>query len=115
MHASGISAPNPATFLPSATTSFHLNLSCVVLRLLPKPSDLSYCNWDTNFCCINDSSHFLVVPDQQLGLLFKHRRDRKSINVDPQADAGDNSKRHEIETNEYIQFVIFDHMSRKKC
>eukprot|EP00070_Physeter_catodon_P036472 XP_028343366.1 cilia- and flagella-associated protein 299-like [Physeter catodon] len=84
-------------------------------RLLPRPSDLSYCNWDTNFCCINDSSHFLVVPDQQLGLLFKHKRDRKSINVDPQGDPGDNSKRHEIETNEYIQFVIYDHMSRKKC
>lgn len=83
-------------------------------RLLPRPSDLSYCVWDTNFCCFNDSAYFQVIPDQQLGLLFKHKRDRKVINVDPQADPGDNSKRHEIETNEYVQFVIYDHMSRKK-
>ncbi|KFH10941.1 flagellar/basal body protein [Toxoplasma gondii MAS] len=83
-------------------------------RLLPKPSDLSYCVLDSTFCCINDSAHFQVIPDQRQGLLFKHKRDRKVINVDPQADPGDNSKRHEVETSEYIQFVLYDHMSRRK-
>ncbi|PFH34785.1 flagellar/basal body protein [Besnoitia besnoiti] len=83
-------------------------------RLLPRPSDLSYCIWDTHFCCVNDSANFQVIPDQHLGLLFKHKRDRKVINVDPHADPGDNSKRHEIETDEYIQFVIYDHMSRRR-
>lgn len=105
-------------FLSSAfSLSFCPFLCCVRVsasRLLPKPSDLSYCLWESNFCCVNDSSNFQVVPDQQLGLLFKHRRDRKTIDVNPEADPGDNSKRHEIETDEYIQVVIYDHMSRKK-
>ncbi len=37
------------------------------------------------------------------------------ICVDPRAkEPGDNSKRHEIKTNEYTQVVLFDHMTRKK-
>ena len=27
---------------------------------------------------------------------------------------GDNSKRHEIATTEYLQVVIYDHMTRRK-
>jgi hypothetical protein len=49
------------------------------------------------------------------GLLFKNKRDRKVINVDPfKEDSGDNSVRHEIKTPEYIQVVIYDHMTRRK-
>lgn len=83
-------------------------------RLLPKPSDLSFFNWDTQNSTMNESPNFQVIPDQDLGLLFKNKRDRKIINVDPKADPGDNSKRHELKTNEYTQVVIFDHMTRKK-
>merc|ERR1712118_265698 len=55
----------------------------------------------------------LPRPTEQ-GLLFKNKRDRKVINVDPKGEPGDNSKRSDIKTNEYIQVVIFDHMTRKK-
>uniref|UniRef100_A0A0G4FLI9 Cilia- and flagella-associated protein 299 n=1 Tax=Chromera velia CCMP2878 TaxID=1169474 RepID=A0A0G4FLI9_9ALVE len=84
--------------------------------LLPRPSDLSFYNWDTNHPTANDSPNFQVISDHEQGLLFKHKRDRKVINVDPKAEPGDNTKRHEIKSNDakYLQIVIYDHMTRKK-
>ncbi len=73
-----------------------------------------------------------VIADPERGLLFKNKRDRKVINVDPRAASGDNSSRHEIKTHgsvpaaaplpqphartrtEYIQCVIYDHSTRRK-
>merc|ERR1712217_633995 len=83
-------------------------------RLLPRPSDLSFYNWDTQHSTSNESPNFQINPDHEQGLLFKNKRDRKVINVDPKVEPGDNSKRHDIKTTEYIQVVIFDHMTRKK-
>lgn len=83
-------------------------------RLLPRPTDLSFFNWDTHHTASNESPNFQIIPDHEHGLLFKNKRDRKVINVDPNSDPGDNSKRHDIKTSEYIQVVIFDHMIRKK-
>lgn len=84
-------------------------------RLLPRPSDLSFYNWDTQHSTSNESPNFQIMPDHEQGLLFKNKRDRKVINVDPKADSpGDNSKRLDVQTAEYIQVVIFDHMTRKK-
>lgn len=83
-------------------------------RLLPRPSDLSFYNWDTQHSTSNESPNFQIIPDHEQGLLFKNKRDRKVINVDPKVEPGDNSKRLDVPTNEYIQVVIFDHMTRKK-
>lgn len=83
-------------------------------RLLPRPADLSFYNWDTSHSTNNESPNFQINPDHEQGLLFKNKRDRKVINVDPKVEPGDNSKRHDIKTSEYIQVVIFDHMTRKK-
>lgn len=83
-------------------------------RLLPRPTDLSFFNWDTHHSTHNDSPNFQIIPDHEQGLLFKNKRDRKVINVDPKGEPGDNSKRSDIKTNEYIQVVIFDHMTRNK-
>ena len=55
-----------------------------------------------------------MIADNEAGLLFKNKRDRKVINVDPSANPGDNSTRTEIETSEYMQVVIYDHMTRRK-
>ncbi|CEM15823.1 unnamed protein product [Vitrella brassicaformis CCMP3155] len=84
-------------------------------RLLPRPTDLSFFNWDTHHSTANDSPNFQIIPDHDLGLLFKNKRDRKVINVDPNAEPGDNSRRHELKTHEYLQVVIYDHMTRKKA
>ena len=67
----------------------------------------------TDFRFFSRSPNFYIIPDFEQGLLFKNKRDRKIICVDPRSkDAGDNSKRHEIKTSEYVQVVLFDHMDR---
>lgn len=75
-----------------------------------------------------------MIADNETGLLFKNKRDRKVINVDPQvrgdriitlsadhylfhhtqAVPGDNTKRSPVKTEEYVQVVIYDHMTRRK-
>lgn len=82
-------------------------------RLLPKPSDLSYFNWDTNTTSVSSTHNFQVIVGEQ-GLLFKAKRDRKVIDVDPRAPPGDNTSRTDIDTAEYTQAVIFDHHHRHK-
>ena len=83
--------------------------------MLPRPTDLSFFNWDTHHTASNESVNFHIIPDFEQGMLFKNKRDRKIICVDPRVkEPGDNSKRHEIKTHEYTQVVIFDHMTRKK-
>ncbi|KAJ9449371.1 hypothetical protein DIPPA_06812 [Diplonema papillatum] len=84
-------------------------------KLLPKPSDLSYYNWKTQTLSYNNSSTFQVIADNEMGLLFKHKRDRKTINVDPKGvSPGDNSHRVVLKTDEYTQVVIYDHVTRRK-
>lgn len=84
-------------------------------RLLPKRSDLSYYNWKTHTLFYNNSSSFQVLADNELGLLLKHRRDRKTINVDPKAPTpGDNSNRTVLSCKDYIQVTIYDHVTRRK-
>ena len=82
-------------------------------RLMPKPSDLSYYNWETQTSTHNSTPNFQVVADAD-GLLFKNKRDRKVVNVDPKQNPGDNSSRNELKTDEYLQVVIFDHLTRRK-
>ena len=56
-----------------------------------------------------------VIAENEKGLLFKNKRDRKVINVDPNAVPGDNSTRTEVPTDEYIQAVIYDHVTRRRA
>jgi len=78
-------------------------------RLLPKPSDLSFFNWETNTTAVNSSVNFQVIVGET-GLLFKAKRDRKVIDVDPTRGPGDNTTRTDIPTQEYAQVVFFDHV-----
>lgn len=55
-----------------------------------------------------------MIADGEVGLLFKNKRDRKVVNVDPLSAPGDNTTRTEIRTGEYAQVVIYDHFSRRK-
>ncbi|KAJ1456316.1 hypothetical protein M885DRAFT_517798 [Pelagophyceae sp. CCMP2097] len=82
-------------------------------KLMPKPTDLSYYNWETQTSTANSSPNFQVIADSD-GLLFKNKRDRKVINVDPKQPPGDNSSRNELKTEGYLQVVIFDHLTRRK-
>ncbi|XP_075242989.1 cilia- and flagella-associated protein 299-like [Convolutriloba macropyga] len=89
-------------------------------RLLPRASDLSFYNWETQKSTSNHTTNFEVITENTSGLLFKSKRDRKIINVDPKASTpGDNSTRTRIENNEdyppvYNQVVLYDHITRRK-
>ncbi|EPY24165.1 hypothetical protein STCU_02937 [Strigomonas culicis] len=85
-------------------------------RLLPKRSDLSYYNWKTHSLFYNNSATFQVLADSENGLLMKHKRDRKTINVDPKVPTpGDNSSRTELKKcTEYVQVTLYDHVTRRK-
>ena len=83
-------------------------------RLLPKPTDLSYYNWETQLSTSNSSPYYQVIADSAQGLLFKNKRDRKLINVNPDVSPGDNTTRTELETDDYIQVVFYDHTTRRR-
>ena len=83
-------------------------------RMMPNPSDLSYYNWETQTSTSNSSPNFQVIAESESGLLFKNKRDRKIINVDPNLSPGDNTTRIEIKSPDYLQIVIFDHLTRRK-
>ncbi|GAQ81724.1 hypothetical protein KFL_000890130 [Klebsormidium nitens] len=83
-------------------------------KLLPRPSDLSFYNWETQTSTSNATPNFQVIADNEEGLLFKNKRDRKVINVDPKAKPGDNSVRTELVDPEYKQIVLFDHITRRR-
>jgi hypothetical protein len=82
--------------------------------LLPRKTDLSYYNWDTQRCFITHSKNFKVDANSEEGLIFRNKRDRKMINVRPGKDPGDGTTRTEVDTKEYIQVVFFDHLTRRK-
>ena len=77
---------------------------------------MSYYSWEGQSIHYNDSPNFKVDANSEAGLLFRNRRDRKVINVDPYAvlESGDNCMRTEIECEEYTQVVFFDHETRRK-
>ena len=99
----------------------HVHISCIcnVLKycrkkLLPKPTDLSYYNWETQLSMSNSTPYYQVIADSIQGLLFKNKRDRKIINVNPEVNPGDNTLRVEIDTKEYVQVVLYDHSTRRR-
>ncbi|XP_010132064.1 PREDICTED: uncharacterized protein C4orf22 homolog [Buceros rhinoceros silvestris] len=79
-------------------------------RPLPRNTDLSFYNWDTNVSTSNSSPNFQVIAEDACGLLFKNKSDRKIINVDPKAYPGDNTTRTPVETDLFLHVVIYDHV-----
>ncbi|VDO15073.1 unnamed protein product [Rodentolepis nana] len=84
-------------------------------KLLPRVGDLSYLNWDSQYIASSSSPNYKVIAENPNGLLFKNKRDRNIITIDPWSQtAGDNSTRTVIQTSEYKQFVLYDHITRRK-
>lgn len=88
-------------------------------KLMPKNTDLSYYNWNTGVCLSTDSPNFKVdASSGSKGLLFRNKRDRKVINVDPGVPLSENTTRKVIPLEclkpEYKQIVIFIHYTRRK-
>ncbi|KAA6379052.1 MAG: putative flagellar basal body protein [Streblomastix strix] len=83
-------------------------------KLLPRPTDLSYYNWDTQTLKSNSSANFDVIADNVSGLQFKSKRDRKTIVVDPHTPQTEKTVRRDINTHEYIQVVLFEHTTHRR-
>uniref|UniRef100_UPI0037E7FFE6 cilia- and flagella-associated protein 299 n=1 Tax=Semicossyphus pulcher TaxID=241346 RepID=UPI0037E7FFE6 len=81
-------------------------------RLMPGRSDLCYYNWKTQVSTSNSSPNYEVIYDDPNGLLFKNKRDRKILNVDPWAGPGEDSSRTLLQSDLYIHVVIYDHNIR---
>lgn len=83
--------------------------------LMPRETDLSFFNWDGQKASISDSPNFRTDANSDAGLLFRNKRDRKVIYVNPENDnPGDDTEREVIECEEYTQVVFFDHLTRRK-
>ena len=66
--------------------------------IVPRPTDLSYYSWESQVCYINDSPNFKTDASSEEGLMFRNKRDRKLINVNPNAPSpGDGTDRKPIE------------------
>eukprot|EP00049_Salpingoeca_infusionum_P025213 m.18281 g.18281 ORF g.18281 m.18281 type:complete len:233 (+) comp7768_c0_seq1:247-945(+) len=82
-------------------------------KLMPKGDDLSFYNWVTQTSRSRNSMNYQVVADEYNGLLFKNKKDRKIVNVDPELPSpGDNTTRTVFRTDEYLQVVFYDHVTR---
>ena len=53
-------------------------------KLLPKPADLSFFNWENQMITSNNTPNYQVIAENTSGIMFKNKRDRKILNVDPQ-------------------------------
>ncbi|XP_070690002.1 cilia- and flagella-associated protein 299 [Pempheris klunzingeri] len=78
-------------------------------RLMPGRSDLCYYNWKTQVSASNPSPNFEVIYDDPNGLLFKNKRDKKILNVDPSSGPGEDSRRTFLQSDLYIHVVLYDH------
>eukprot|EP00210_Caulerpa_lentillifera_P009430 g8991.t1 len=84
-------------------------------RFLPRPTDLSFYNWNTQTPYENSTPEFQVISESGKGLMFKNKRDRKVLNVDPESNPGENSTRSVIKTDEFLHVVLFDHVTRRRA
>ncbi|KAJ1502155.1 hypothetical protein HMI54_009312 [Coelomomyces lativittatus] len=81
-------------------------------QLVPRPSDLSFYNWETQLTTSNNTPNWQVLAETEL--IFKNKRDRKLVQLNPKSKPGDNTVRVEIKSPEYLQIVIYDHLTRRK-
>ncbi|XP_028270570.1 cilia- and flagella-associated protein 299 [Parambassis ranga] len=81
-------------------------------RLMPGRSDLCYYNWKTQVSTSNSSPNFEVLYDNPDGILFKNKRDKKILNVDPLSGPGEDSTRTFLQSDLYVHVVIYDHNIR---
>ncbi|KAI8838610.1 flagellar/basal body protein [Chytridium lagenaria] len=74
--------------------------------LMPRPSDMSFYNWETQTCTSNATPNFQVIADNENGLLFKNKRIGRLLMW---------IQRIQIPTHEHIQVVVYDHLTRRKA
>ncbi|CAL1533673.1 unnamed protein product [Lymnaea stagnalis] len=83
-------------------------------RLMPKPTDLSFFNWDSKIVQGMNSPNYEVIASFLSGMVFRNRRDGKMVNPDPSLNSpGDNSSKTMLHSELYLQAFVMDHFHRK--
>ncbi|XDV20454.1 hypothetical protein PO909_025778 [Leuciscus waleckii] len=77
-------------------------------RFLPKTTDVVNPKMLIAIC-----SNYEVITENPSGLLFQHKKDKKILNVDPEAIPGDSFIRTPVRSDLYVHVVIYDHDTRK--
>lgn len=99
--------------------SFQKYYDCKSL-FMPRWSDMSCYDWDSNRCVINETTFFQVLTEKSKGMAFRHKRDRKVVRVDPSmaaevlSETGESVRRVVVKSPEYLQVVFYDHLIRRK-
>uniref|UniRef100_T1J7Q3 Cilia- and flagella-associated protein 299 n=1 Tax=Strigamia maritima TaxID=126957 RepID=T1J7Q3_STRMM len=84
-------------------------------KILPRPSDLSYFNWESQIVYGKSSPNYEIVSTDVTSLFFRNRLDRKILDVDPRsASPGDSSVRTVMTSSNYIQLALYDHITRRR-
>ncbi|KAK3780263.1 hypothetical protein RRG08_047252 [Elysia crispata] len=84
-------------------------------RFLPRPTDLSFLNWETMNVSGKESPHYKVIAKCMSGMVFRNKKDGKILNPDPFVGGhGDNSSRTVVPTTKYTSVIVFDHYNRRK-
>jgi hypothetical protein len=78
-------------------------------KFLPKKTDLSFYNWSTCQTFMNETRNYLVIPDDENGLLFKNKNSRSIMNFDPFSAHHDLFDRTDFNCVGYLQISFFDH------
>lgn len=75
-------------------------------KLLPRPTDLSFYNWENQMIATNNSPNYQVIAESIKGILFKNKRDRKILNVDPHVSCNAH-KVFRIHSNDNLYFLFY--------
>ncbi|GAU87908.1 hypothetical protein RvY_00694 [Ramazzottius varieornatus] len=85
-------------------------------RLVPKVTDLSHYNWDTNVSHSTNSPNFDVIFHGRGGIKLKCKKDRRLVHLDPNRKITDtnveDTSRTLVRSRSYAQVVLFDHYIR---
>ncbi|XP_055354961.1 uncharacterized protein LOC129600463 [Paramacrobiotus metropolitanus] len=80
--------------------------------LAPRPSDLSYFNWDTLESTLNDTPNFQVIIGKDLSVHFRCQKDFRIVNVNSQAKNNSDALSTVLRSKKYVQIVLYDHWIR---
>ncbi|XP_063972343.1 cilia- and flagella-associated protein 299-like [Diachasmimorpha longicaudata] len=81
-------------------------------KLRPRKTDLSYYHWKTKKLILNGTDNYEPVMDAKRGIFLKNLKDLKIVDLDPGRSPGVDTFRLKVESGDYQQVVLYDHVVR---
>ncbi|KAJ3583131.1 hypothetical protein NHX12_034428 [Muraenolepis orangiensis] len=73
------------------------------------PIQICFYNRRTQMSTSHSSPNYQVITDHPSGLVFRHKLDRKVLELNPWVKSGDSWSRSEVQSDLYLQVVFYDH------